>query len=61
MKSRMAGAAKDQRFATSGSHDLDPIRFFSAFVFVHIFECTNMMDLNAIRPIRGPTVFTYLS
>jgi hypothetical protein len=61
MESHMAGVAKDQRFAASGSHDLDPAGFFSAFVLVQIFESTNMMNLDTICPIRGPTVFTYLS
>ena len=57
----MAGAAKDQRFAMTGSHDLDPTRFFLAFVFVQVFEGTNMMDLNVVCHVGRPAVFAYLS
>ena len=56
----MAGTAKDQRFAMTGSHDLDPTRFLAAFVRVQVFEGTNMMDLDLVCHMGCPTVFAYL-
>jgi len=50
MQVHMAGTAKDQCFAMSGSHDLDPTRFFAAFVCVQVFEGSNMVGSGAVVP-----------
>ena len=56
----MAGAAKHQRFATTGGHDLHPTRFFLALVLVQVFEGTDMVDLKVICYVGRPAVFAYL-
>lgn len=56
----MACATEYQGFAVACCHDLDPTRFFTAFVRVQIFESTNMMDLNLICHMGCPAVFAYL-
>jgi len=56
----MAGAAKHQRFATTGGHDLHPTRLFLALVLVQVFEVTDMVDLKAICHVGRPAEFAYL-
>lgn len=56
----MTRTTKDQRLSTSGCHNLDPIRFLSAFILVEIFECANVMHLNALRQAGRPAMLTDL-
>src|SRR2546428_4187745 len=56
----MTGTAEDQRFSSTGSHNLNPLRFFSTVVGVEIFECTDMMHLDLICTPCRLTDFTYL-
>src|SRR6266446_10523760 len=53
-------STKNQRFAVSGCHDFDPVRFFSARVAVQIFECPNVMHFDLLCERCGSTLFTDL-
>jgi hypothetical protein len=57
----MAGAAKNQRFAMTGSHHLHPTRLFLTLVLVQVFEGTDMVDLKVICHVGRPAMFAYLS
>ena len=57
----MAGAAKNQRLAMTGSHDLHPTRLFLTLVLVQVFEGTDMVYLKLICPVGCPALFAYLS
>ena len=56
----MTGLTKDQRFAPSCGHDLDPPGFVSAIIRVQIFERVDMMHLDFVGHMGCPTDFTYL-
>jgi hypothetical protein len=45
----MAGMAEYQRLPLAGSHDLNPLRLLSTGVFFQVFECPDMMHLDASR------------
>src|SRR5947209_6526658 len=50
MQVSVAGLTKDQGFAPSSGHDLDPSGFFSAFVSVQVLECPDVVGSGAVVP-----------
>ena len=56
----MAGAAKNQCLAVTGSHDLYPTRLFFTLVLVQVFEGTDVVDLKVICHVGRPAMFAYL-
>jgi len=60
MKIVMTGPAENQRFAATGSHDLDPEGFLPAIIWFQVFECPNMMDFDLCGQVSGLTDFTNL-
>jgi hypothetical protein len=56
----MAGMAKDQRFPSAGGHDLYPSRLLPTCVLLQVFECSDVVHLDAIGHAGGPTVFAHL-
>ena len=60
MEVHVAGVAKNQRFALTGSHDLRPTRLFLTLVRLQIFEGTDVVYLKVICSVGCPAVFAYL-
>ena len=44
----MTRSTEDQRFSASCRHDFDPERLLAALIFREVFECSDMMHLNAV-------------
>ena len=60
MKIVMAGSAENQRFAATGSHDLDPEGLFPTIIGVQVFESPDMMDFDRCCQGGSLTDFTNL-
>ena len=60
MKVSVACLTENQGFTASGGHRLDPPRFLAAFVFVEVFERTDMMDLDLVSHMGCSTCLTDL-
>src|SRR3989442_607955 len=54
----VAHGAQHQRFAFPRRHDFDPSWFFSTVIGFEVFECSDVMHLNALCISCGATVFT---
>ena len=60
MKVSVACLTENQGFTASGGHRLDPPRSLAAFVFVEVFERTDMMDLDLVSHMGCSTCLTDL-
>src|SRR5713226_7322510 len=60
MKVYMASPTENQCFPASGSHRLYPPLLLAAFVFVEVFERTDVMDLDLVCHMGDSTCFAYL-